>query len=990
MLYLNLIRWFMPCKCIYFPVVLFILMGFRGLSQNPVSRNYTVDDGLPSNEVYDIFEDSLGYLWFATDHGISRFDGYEFKNYSTNDGLSHNTIFGFFEDHRHRIWMRAFNSTVCYMENGRIYPYAHNDSLQAFLGRHFIQTFAIDSIGDLWFMSIQESHGLYHQDHRTGRIHKVPIKTGYNAFIRELGNGKFMAGVDFSVTMPKTHEPNSNVSYDDHTWLFNTRIVHRSGKSVVRAACMEPGHYIFSYEAEATEFAHNRITKRISIKPFEAITSLYACKKNDFWMAGKGLYYYSQDTVFSFFKGQLLNSIIKDKQGNYWVTSTNKGVIFIPDIHILEFTSQDQEEYRSIASYKNNLIGLNKKNRLDVFTLNKAGIDLRAIQVDLKKLWIHRFSIDAPTKKLFLLGQAFDIDKLLKGNLIGKSYLAPIMGFERNVLSFGNRFFVSSSKGWGIMDQEKNEIYISNRNGFSKFCSVISIDSSHTVWIGAIDGLYTFHKGRTEPFHPNEKPFRQRITDIKCTKEGIVVVSTRGSGVIFIYRNTVYNIGSADGLATDLCGNLIVEDSLVWVCSNNGLSRISIRQKDKALLFDIIQIKMEHGLPSNLIHDAVRYKDLLILSTGKGFAWFNIRNVSLNSYVPTVYIDKVYTNKRLINQDSLLNYYEQDLSFSFTGLLYKKAGKVFYRYKLEGYEHEWHYTNERTVRYLNLPAGDYTFVVTAMNENKVWNTIPATYKFHIPLHFTKTWWFLLLLILLGLLALCLIIRYYLKQRRVQERMNTAMLLAELKTLRSQMKPHFVFNSLSSIQHFILDSDQESAHLYLSRFSSLMRKILDNTSRDSITLAREIDMLELYLSLEKLRFGKEFEYSIHIAESLDPELIDIPPMLIQPYIENAIWHGLLPKKNEASLWIRFYPEAETTLVCEVEDNGIGRKAAAEKQRSRHHSTGMKNIEERIGILNHMQHKQIQVSLTDLFDDAGTAAGTKVILKFSNTLIPKSQL
>lgn len=980
----------MPCKCIYFSVILFVLMTFGGFSQNPVSRNYTVDDGLPSNEVYDIFEDSLGYLWFATDHGISRFDGYEFKNYSTNDGLSHNTIFGFFEDHRHRIWMRAFNSTVCYMEHGKIYPYAHNDSLQAFLGRHFMQTFAIDSLGDLWFMSIREPHGLYHQDHQTGKIRKVPIKTGYNAFIRELGNGKFIAGVDFSRTAKKNQEPDNSVTYDDHTWLLNTKIVHRSGKSVVRAACMEPGHYIFSYESEATEFAHNRITKRISGGSFDAIASLYASEKNDFWMAGKGLYYYNQDTIFSFFKGQLLNSILKDKQGNYWVTSTDKGVIFIPDIHILGLTSEDQEEYRSIASYKNNLIGLNKKNRLDVFTLNKAGIDLRAIQVDLKKLWIHRFSIDAPAKKLFMLGQTFDMDELLKGKPVVKRYMARVMGFERNVLSFGNRFFVSSSNGWGIMDQEKNEIYISSRNGFSKFCSVISIDSSHTVWIGAIDGLYTFHKGRTEPFHPNEKPFRQRITDIKCTKEGIVVVSTRGSGIIFIYRNTVYNLGSADGLATDLCGNLIVEDSLVWVCSNNGLSRISIRQKDKTLLFDITQIKMEHGLPSNLIYDAVRYKDLLVLSTGKGFAWLNIRNFSLNTYVPTVYIDNVHTNKRLINQDSLLNYYEQDLSFSFTGLLYKKAGKVFYRYKLEGYEHEWHYTNERTVRYLNLPAGDYTFVVSAMNENKAWSATPATYEFNIPLHFTKTWWFMLLIVLLAVFVLWLVARYYLTQRRIRERMNTAMLMAELKTLRSQMKPHFVFNSLSSIQHFILDSDQESAHLYLSRFSSLMRKILDNTSRDSITLTREIEMLELYLSLEKLRFGKEFEYSMVMDESLDSELIDLPPMLIQPYIENAIWHGLLPKKSQARLQIRFYPEEETTLVCEVEDNGIGRKAASEKQRSGHQSTGMKNIEERIGILNHMQNKRIEIIVTDLFDISREAAGTKVILKFSNTLIPKSLL
>ena len=137
-------------------------------AQDPVYLHYTIDEGLPSNEVYDSFEDSLGYIWFATDHGISRFDGYSFRNYSTSDGLVHNTVFGFHTDQQGRMWMRTFNSMLCFMENGTIYPYKHNDALKTFLGRDFIQQFALDKSGNLWFVSIRKMMGLFRQDAATG------------------------------------------------------------------------------------------------------------------------------------------------------------------------------------------------------------------------------------------------------------------------------------------------------------------------------------------------------------------------------------------------------------------------------------------------------------------------------------------------------------------------------------------------------------------------------------------------------------------------------------------------------------------------------------------------------------------------------------------------------------------------------------------------------------------------------------------------------
>lgn len=977
-------------RFICFGALLFIFMSFRGLSQNPVSRNYTVDDGLPSNEVYDIFEDSLGYLWFATDHGISRFDGYEFKNYSTNDGLTHNTIFGFFEDYRRRIWMRAFNSTVCYMEHGKIYPYAHNSTLQTFLGRDFMQTFAIDSVGDLWFMPIRDPHGLYHQDHRTGHIRKVPIKKGYNAFIRELGHGKFIAGVDFNDSS-KTNDP--EIIYDDHTWVFRAEFQPRhSNRKIVRVACKGKGHYLFSFEESLTEINNTAPLKKRSLETNATITCIYTDRKNQFWITGKELYAYKTDTLLPCFQRNDINSVRQDRQGNFWIATYIKGIFFIPNMNASVLAPKEGIQPHLIIAHNKQLIATTQsKKNLVLFPLSDSGPGDAEKSFSVNPLNIHDISIHKVREELFLGGGVFSTRNIQPKYIVGFERKTPeSIGFIRSAFKFGKLLYHAGNSGWGIRNSEGETIYHSKQDQFTKFCVTICIDSTHRVWIGSTDGLYCYRNGHTELFRANDSLFRQNVTMVKCMPDGVVAASTRSRGIIFIDGRDSYNIRAANGLSTDLCGRLVVDGKVLWVCTNKGLNKITISRKHKKLSFEVLSLKTEHGLPSNLIYDATRYKDILIMATGKGLSWFNVKTFTLNNYTPPVYIDAVYANKRLIGKDSLLSYKETNLSFGFTGLLYSNAGKINYRYKLTGYESDWNYTTERSVRYFNLPAGHYSFIVEAMNENGLWSDKAGRYDFSIPMHFTKTWWFLLFLITCGLTILWLIIRYYLKQRRVQEQMNMNILMAELKTLRSQMKPHFVFNSLSSIQHFILDSDQESAHFYLSRFASLMRKILENASKDSISLSREVEMLILYLSLEKLRFGKEFEYQTIIDERLDPELIEIPPMLIQPYIENAIWHGLLPKKNQARLWIRFYPEEETTLVCEVEDNGIGRKAAAERQKSAHQSTGMKNIEERIGILNHMQNKHIHVSVTDLFDSSGTVSGTKVILKFSNTLIPKLAL
>jgi LytS/YehU family sensor histidine kinase len=203
---------------------------------------------------------------------------------------------------------------------------------------------------------------------------------------------------------------------------------------------------------------------------------------------------------------------------------------------------------------------------------------------------------------------------------------------------------------------------------------------------------------------------------------------------------------------------------------------------------------------------------------------------------------------------------------------------------------------------------------------------------------------------------------------------------EMQALRAQMNPHFIFNCLSSINHFILKNETDSASDYLTKFSRLIRIVLTNSKNKLITLEDELEMLRLYLDMERLRFKNSFNYNINFINSIDIDNIYIPPLLLQPFAENAIWHGLMNKEGEGHLEISLRTE-NNFLICHIIDDGIGRKAAAELKMSgeKKKSLGLKITRERFDLLNEPDEEKTFFEFEDLIDENGSAAGTKVILK-----------
>ncbi len=205
---------------------------------------------------------------------------------------------------------------------------------------------------------------------------------------------------------------------------------------------------------------------------------------------------------------------------------------------------------------------------------------------------------------------------------------------------------------------------------------------------------------------------------------------------------------------------------------------------------------------------------------------------------------------------------------------------------------------------------------------------------------------------------------------------------EMQALRAQMNPHFIFNCLNSINWYIVKSDQATASLYLTRFAKLIRLILDNSNSKTVTLTNEIEALRLYIEMETIRFEKQFTYTITIEDNVQPDHVYVPPLIIQPYVENAIWHGLLHKESPGHLSVHIERKTPTLLECIIEDNGVGRAAAKElksKSASPGKSLGMKFTESRLALLNKHSNWEASVDIFDLEYDSGEPAGTKVVIK-----------
>ncbi|MEQ8323754.1 MAG: histidine kinase [Vicingaceae bacterium] len=357
--------------------------------------------------------------------------------------------------------------------------------------------------------------------------------------------------------------------------------------------------------------------------------------------------------------------------------------------------------------------------------------------------------------------------------------------------------------------------------------------------------------------------------------------------------------------------------------------------------------------------------------------------ITINDVLPKAVISGIRVNmKDTVLQDLYqLGHNENLIEVEFAGLINNRPEAVQFKYKLSGKDTAWTYSTVNKSVYQGLEPGTYNFYVYAQSKQGSWSENPGSLAFIIapPFYKTQTFYVLILIGLGFVIILVILLLEQLKRRNrmKEEEFKKRVLQSELQALRAQMNPHFTFNTLSSIQNYISKNDGENASKYLSKFAKLIRMIMENAKQTDVPLEDEMNALKLYLELESLRLRDKFDYKIEVDKEIDQQYTRIPSMLIQPYVENAIWHGITNKEGKGRLTVEVIKNG-SYLKCIIDDDGIGRKAAMKisEKKKKHISHGMSITSERLDLMNSLNQSDLNVRIEDKMNGSHAPTGTRV--------------
>jgi len=961
-------------------IFLFIILtfiSFNIFSQNSIFEHYSVEDGLPSSEIYSQLQDDNGYMWFATSRGVCRFDGFDFKTFTMKDGLPSNSIVKLYKDYKGRIWFSSFEGYLSYFENNIIVKHQLNDTIVKISKNYYIDNICIDSNDNLWFMPSMGGIYLINSENKISEY--LPKNKVDSKFFVEIKLNGFLWNNNLisnrrDSSFIKVINNRYYIDFESDNIISLRRYFYKISNS----------EFLLSLSNKLFYIKNNKILSTIDFN--NEISGVFSDIQGNFWISVmyEGIYLYANKDLNSspelYLKGKSPISAFQDREGNYWFSTTEDGIYFVPSFQFNTYYQFGFSDYNILAMEKldNNLYFSTYDKQ--VFKCNVKSDKILSIQnLNLtKNRNIAILDILADNNKnIWFLG--YELIKLRDDKITIIDTLNRCYNIS---LNYKNQVLISNITGY-LKYEESNfiEEYCNDNINSSNY---VFEDTKNNIWIGTLNGLYKIDNKETIFYGNLKEILKSRINDIKQIGD-YILVATSGEGLIIIKNYDIIQINKSNGLNSNFVTKILIDnESICWLGTNKGLCKIDFNF-DKGLNYKLIKYTKSNGLFSEEIKDLIRIDDCIWLGTSSGLISFYPENLKKSITSPNILLDSVLINnlKLEFNENYIFKYNENSVSIFFKAISFKSNPKIKYKYKLEGFDNKWIESVNRYVRFPNLPPGDYTFMLTASSEDDNWNSKPIILNFRIKKHFTQTYIFIIFLIFFSLSIIIGIIAFIYVNLKKDVENKKMLLISEQKALRSQMNPHFIFNSLNSIRRYILENDNDAADSYLTSFASLMRLVLENSKQNFIELNTEIETLKRYLELEKMRFDDTFTFKITISPDINMLEVKIPPMLIQPYLENAIWHGLAPKKTNGILKLNFELSHNSELICWIEDNGIGREKSAEisKKRLNHNSTGLKNIEERINLINTLTNSKILIEIIDLFDnETKESQGTKIKLVF----------
>ncbi len=982
---------------------------------------YSISDGLPQSQVYAVHQDNKGYIWLGTQGGgVSRFDGNKFENFSTKHGLPSNYIQAIYEDSQHRIWIGTKRG-LCYY-NGQEFVrikrgnknintawafHQYNDSTLWVGTRKGLLAYSLtqDTIlpADVAPALMKSPINGFYKDKK--QIWIASDKGGWviGKETKQFTNNTTLSGNQIqAITTDSTGSIwliafDGGITQVDRDSLYIKAQIKPAQLNRVQCAYTAPDGKIWIgtqnrgisvYQPEDSSWT--RISERQGLA-HNHVRSIVEDDWNNLWIgtSGGGVTKYLGQFFVHFNKnnglhGNRIYALCKDHENKLWISASNNGLATYDGIQF-----QKSERDSGYIDVKSKVIfqdskrrlwaGTERKGLVMMDTLDSLGYRLFTLEDGLPGNHVNSIAEDAQgniwigtqTQGIVRLSQqdtTWNIQVWGKQQGLYDTFITTLKADKKGNIWFATR---SGRVGYFVNNQLAN-IYDQNDGLPLVAIRSIAFDTLGHVWFGtAGDGILMLNpeadSATVEPIKSEEELTSDNIYLLIFDKQGNLWAGSE-TGVDKIILNEagvvleVQHYGRNEGfLGIETCTNSAIcdESGNLWFGTMNGLTKHIPSQKSREELPPVIHFK----------DISLFYKSL----TQSDFADWVLPTGGLKNGLE-------------------LPYNQNHLSFDFKAVNLSDPESIRYRWQLKGAENEWSPLSQReSVNYSQLPPGEYEFIVQAVSDETL-SSEPVLAAFTIKKPFWQKRWVQLLAGFVLLLWAYSIYRSRIRKIRKKEavkreklEIENRVLQLEQKALQLQMNPHFIFNALNSIQSLVATKDYASARTEINNFATLMRGILSNSRKEKITLQEEINTLQKYLQVEQFCQAVPFEYHIQALENVDIEEVELPPMLLQPFVENAIIHGishLQNKTGQLDIVFSIVPrQGQQLLQCQIRDNGVGRKKAAQLRQSNapgHQSVAMEVTRERLEAMK-AEAKYTTLEIADIPTSDGAIGGTEVIVK-----------
>ncbi|MBK8520342.1 MAG: histidine kinase [Chitinophagaceae bacterium] len=977
-------------------------------AQELYSKTYTTKDGLPSSYILNTYEDRLGYLWIGTAGGLSRFDGKYFNNYGYGEGLPDLRTDIMLMDSKLRFWVGTRRGVGQLKEN-KFVSYPLSDSLQISYVFNFVET----KKGEILALT---NVGIYR--FTVNRWQKIKEYPGYeNSPCRGLVEKDEDVYINYGkiIVLKKKSGAFKLLTASDKSEYFYNRL-SQSGNGIF----VSTDGGIYSIKNEELFKLPGALGQQ------KGIYHYFFDSKHICWIGSdkNGLQYsdkYDSSGLKTFYKRQginLISGITEDRHGNLWVADFT-GLVKITEqgykIFELPKLTGTGKVWNMFQSSPGNILINDGSTTFKTFSngiygerkLNLGGNS----KLPGNELIIDQFAIDNKIRYWYSL-RGFGL-AMQDGNTIYEQskHLAHLGDDIFDVLfdSYRKKILVAVSTQKSPCQFNDTGFsalpVINNKEAMGNIVRMHQCKNNNILFATDKGILYSINKENICKQQLNELNTNSWVKKLRNDPNGDLWIVYNGKGIRrYSWQNDSLvfkeQIDKTNGLPNDNVFDLCFDNQKnIWLLMSSGVLALSKSRVNgnndfykTAALFSAADLNLEDAYNTRF----TKTDDGNIwLATSRHLVCFYPSKIKSENTVTGIQIEDIKLNLKQTDwslyADSLSGFFglpyklqlahnKNTLGFNYKAVFPPGTDDISYSYILEGLDTTWSPPlSSDFISFVNLPAGDYTFKVKARLPNTNWCP-PAVFSFEIKKAFWDTWWFRLLVIVAASGLIISIFQYRLKQIRNKAALINQLQQLENKALKAQMNPHFIFNAMNSIQSLIINNRTEEAGDYISKFAKLMRYVLENTDANLVTIEKELYSLQLYIALEKLRMNVELLSVIETDKNLVTDQEKIPPMVIQPFVENALWHGLSRKQGDKKLNISLKAK-DNWIICTISDNGLGRTNAAanyDQLPEGHLSKATDITMQRLISYNNAPAVQ-PIEIIDLKDEFGNPAGTSIVLQ-----------